>query len=145
MAARGSPPAPAEKPGPVHQPFQQAHEAYVKALDETWNQVQRQCVNDHLEFQQRLTKLSRATTPDEFKEAQESVHQMMAPPSADPSLGKAAGEAFTQYKTAIKAALSESNLADLDPTALSAIGQSLYMVGQMAHHATLLAPAAKPS
>jgi hypothetical protein len=132
---------PAEKPGPIHQPFQQAHEAYIKAVDEAWLQAQRQCQNDQLVFQQQLLKLHQATTPDEYKEAQENVQKAMAAPPSDPPLSKVVGDAFAQYKSAFLAAVTETKIDDLDPTTLSAIGQSLCAVAQMAHHATLLAPA----
>jgi hypothetical protein len=138
---KSSPASPASES--AHQPFQQAHEAYVRALDDAWNQIQRQGVDHHLEFQQRALTLSRATTADEFKQAQDSMQQMMAGPTPDPALSETVGKAFTQYKTAIKAALNDSDLEDLNPAMLSAIGQSLSTVACLAHQASLLAPAAK--
>ena len=134
-----------DKPQPVHQPFQDAHEIYVKALDEAWTKAQRQCQNDQLEFQQRMMKLSRATTPDEFNAAQEGVQQMMAAPTVDPSLSKSLAEAYAAYKNAIKTALSSTNISDLDPASLAAIGQSFSMIAQFAQQSSMLAPPGKTS
>jgi len=144
-SAREASPPPAQPAGPTHLPFHEAHEAYIRALDEAWNHVQRQCLDYHLEFQQRAARLNRATTQEEFRQAQDGVQQMMGGPPSDPAVQEAIGAAFTQYKTAIKAALSEADLATLDPAALSAIGQSLSMIACLAQQAAQMAPPAKPT
>jgi hypothetical protein len=131
-----------QKSEPVHQPFQQAHEAYIKAVDEAWMQAQRECQNNQLTFHEHLARLQRATTPDEYKEAQENLQKIATAP-AEPTLSKAVGDAFAQYKNAIRAAVTDTNIDDLDPTTLSAIGQSLCAVAQMTHQATLSVPPAK--
>jgi hypothetical protein len=136
MADEEHNPAPAAKR--VHEPFQKAHEAYVQALDEAWTQAQRDCQNNQLEFQQRMMKLSRATTADEYKVAQESVQQMMTATPAAP--GSGLEDAFVRYKEAVKSALGEVDPRDLDPGALAAIGQSLYMIAQFASQAAMFAP-----
>jgi hypothetical protein len=143
MAGKETKSEPAEAAGPVHQPFQQAHEAYVKALDEAWLQAQRQCQQDQLALQEHLARLQRATTQDEYKAAHENVQAAMAAPPSEPSLATTVGEAFAQYKSAIRAAVSDTNLEELDPTTLAAIGQSLCAVAQLTHQATQLAPPAK--
>jgi uncharacterized protein with von Willebrand factor type A (vWA) domain len=133
----------AEGAGPIHQPFQQAHEAYIKALEEAWFQAQRQCQQDQLALQEHLTKLHRATTQDEYKEAHEKVQAAMAAPPSEPSLAKTVGEAFAQYKSAIRAAVSDTDMEELDPATLAAIGQSLSEVAQLTYQATQMAPPAK--
>ena len=138
--AREKSPPPAQPAGPSHLAFQQAHEAYVGALNEAWNQIQRQCLDYHLELQQRAAKLNRATTAEEYKEAHDSVQQLVASPG-DPAVGEAISAAFTQYKAAIKAALNDSNLENLDPASLSAIGHSLSAVACLAQQAAQVAPA----
>jgi hypothetical protein len=132
-----------QKSEPIHQPFQRAHEAYIKVVDEAWLQAQRECHNNQLTYQEHLARLQRATTPDEYKEAQENLQKTMSAAPSEPTLSKAVGDACAQYKNAIRAAVTETNIDDLDPTTLSAIGQSLCAVAQMTHQATLCVPPAK--
>jgi uncharacterized protein with von Willebrand factor type A (vWA) domain len=122
----------AEGAGPVHQP-----------LEEAWLQAQRQCQQDQLALQEHLTKLHRATTQDEYKEAHEKVQAAMAAPPSEPSLATTVGEAFAQYKSAIRAAVSDTDMEELDPATLAAIGQSLSEVAQLTYQATQMAPPAK--
>jgi hypothetical protein len=124
--------------GPAHQPFQQAHEAYVKVLSEVCQRLQRQSLDHQYEFQTRLIKLNLVASQEELRAAQDSVREMMtAPPAPDPELGQAVDDAFTQYKAAIQSALRDADLATLDPPTLCAIGQSLSTAAQLA---TLYAP-----
>ncbi len=111
---------------PFYQPFQDAYEAYVKAVYDAWNQMQQQCQNNQLEMQQRLIKLSQAATPDELKAAQESLQQM-ASPTLDLSC---LNDAYMQYKNAIQLAFANANMDDLDPASLWMIGQSFCMAAQ---------------
>ena len=74
---------------------------------------------------------------------QARVQKAMAAPPSEPSLSKVVGDAFAQYKSAIQAAVTETKIDDLDPTTLSAIGQSFCEVARLTHHATLLVPPAK--
>lgn len=129
---------------PVHQPFHDAHQAYLKAVDEAWNAACIQQQKDQIALQEQVLRMNRSTTPDELKAAQDNLQKMMAAP-ANPALANRLDEAYARYKNDVKAALTGVNMADLDPATLAAIGQSLFEIAQYAQQASALAPPAKSS
>jgi hypothetical protein len=141
MTEKDMNPATDDKSKAFCQSFQDAYEVYVKALDEAWNKVQQQSQDDQLEFQRQMMKLNQTTCADEFKAIQERMQQM-ATPSVDLS---SMDEAYTQYKNAIKVALTNANIEDMDPTSLWMIGQSFCMIAQSASQPMMLSSAVKTS
>jgi len=102
-----------------------------------------QCQKSQLAYHEQVMRMHRATTPDELKQAQAGIQEMISAPQNPPSLGKELDEALMQYKTALIAALTGANPADLDPAMLAAIGQSLLIVAQLACQTMVLTPTSK--
>jgi len=132
----------------MQQPFQETYETYVNVLNDAWQKTHQQHLTNQLDIQQRLHQQALATNQDEYNAAQEEIQQAMETPTVDASIVQSLDDAFLQYKHALQTAFSGSNIADMNPATLSAIGKSVLMAAQFADQTAMFVTdpnAEKPS
>lgn len=116
---------------PPHRPFQIAYETFFADLGAIMGETQRRYTEIHLEYQRAVQQAWQSQNLKELQEAHDNFRRSFESVATGTAHSERCAEAYRKYKGAIREAMASIDLEALDPTALSAIAQSLSIVANV--------------
>ena len=113
---------------PPHKRFQIAHDNYFRELGAVHEETRRRFLEILFEYQRSVTQANQSNDPKALYEAYDRYQREYNTAAEDTTPLKRYAEAYRHYKGAVKEAVAQVDLDDLDPLTLAAAAQSLSVV-----------------